>query len=131
MTPKNRPNQTKIKLKFDNKKVKLADKKRIKKKEEPKKESLVVKFPKPVLRPPQQATPNPQVLQITQPILPENFEEMDILSMIDNYNDGNYTLDYELGIVHSINVDFRVQIIILLSPNHLYFLKIGPEDIRC
>ena len=87
--PKNRPNQTKIKLKFDNKKVKLADKKRIKKKEEPKKDSLVVKFPKPVMRPPQQATLNPQVLQRAQPIIHENFEEMDILLMIDNYNEGN------------------------------------------
>jgi len=88
MMPKNRPNQTKIKLKFDNKKVNFADKKRIKKKEESKKESLVVKFHKPVIRPPQQATLNPQILERTQPILQENSEEMDILLMIDNYNDG-------------------------------------------
>ena len=93
MTPKNRLNQTKIKLKFDNKKVKLADKKRPKKKEEPKKESLVVKLAKPMIMPPGQAGPDQDNPQLTPtPLTLKNSEEIEILQMIDEYNERKWSL---------------------------------------
>ena len=84
--PKIRPNQTKIKLKLDNKKVKLADKKRVKTKEEPKKNSLVVKFAKPVKKP----SPIPPVLPEQNPLINpgpvQDSEEMSILRSLHAYN---------------------------------------------
>ena len=72
-------------MKLDNKKVKLADKKRVKTKEEPKKESLVVKFTKPV-KPSQNppVVPDQNPLNIPGPM--ENSEEMEILRSLHEYN---------------------------------------------
>ena len=109
MTPKNRLNQTKIKLKFDNKKVKLADKKRPKKKEEPKGQSLVVKLAKPMIMPPKQVGLNQDISEpAPAPLHVENPEEIEMLQMIDEYNerknlfllifDGSYTILRFIGL---------------------------------
>ena len=90
--PKIRPNQTKIKLKLDNKKVQLADKKLKKVKQEEKQESLVVKIPKPAIIPPKQVSESIQEIKAEFHVPRENNKEFELLKSINDFNQGNYII---------------------------------------